>query len=120
MYRTVVLCLLVLGCSSGAAFAQCAVEPWGIPYFGSNTSTAMSVDSGQPCQVYANVGGTNIVTSVAVIASPRDGMASVSDNVVTYRSRPGFTGQDSFTFSVSGSGPGGSGSSSVQVSVSVQ
>lgn len=120
MHRIVVFCLLVLGCSSGAALAQCAVEPWGIPYFGSNTSTWMSAGSGQPCQVYANVGGTNVVTSVAVIAQPREGSASVSDNVVTYRSRPGFTGQDSFTFEVSGSGPGGSGSSSVQVSVSVR
>jgi hypothetical protein len=120
MLRTVVVGSVLFGCSIGQAFAQCAVEPWGIPYFGSNTSTAMSAGSGQPCQVYASVGGTNIVTSVSVIAPPREGTASVSDNVVTYQSRPGFTGQDSFTFSVSGSGPGGSGSSSVQVSVSVQ
>ena len=110
----------ILACSCGAGYAQCAVEPWGIPYFGSNTSTAMSAGSGQPCRIYAGAGGTNIVNSVAVIASPRHGTASVSDTVVTYRSRPGFTGQDSFTFQVSGSGPGGSGSSSVQVSVSVQ
>lgn len=120
MLRAVVIASILWGFTCASAFAQCAVEPWGIPYFGSNTSTAMSVGSGQPCQVYASVGGTNIVTSVAVIAPPREGTASVSDNVVTYRSRPGFTGQDSFTFSVSGSGPGGSGSSSVQVSVSVR
>jgi hypothetical protein len=118
--RAVVVAAIVLGCSCAPGYALCAVEPWGIPYFGSSTSTWMSAGSGQPCQVYANVGGTNIVNSVAVIAPPRHGTASVSDNVVTYRSRPGFTGADSFTFQVSGSGPGGSGSSSVQVGVSVQ
>jgi hypothetical protein len=120
MLRAISVASILWGCSCVSAVAQCAVQPWGIPYFGSNTSTAMSAGSGQPCQVYANVGGTNIVNSVAVIAAPREGSASVSDNVVTYRSRPGFTGSDSFTFQVSGSGPGGSGSSSVQVSVSVQ
>jgi hypothetical protein len=120
MLRAISVISILWGCSCVSALAQCAVEPWGIPYFGSNTSTAMSAGSGQPCKVYANVGGTNIVNSVAVIAPPRHGAASVSDNVVTYRSRPGFTGSDSFTFQVSGSGPGGSGSSSVQVGVSVQ
>jgi hypothetical protein len=120
MYRTVILFLLILASSSAPAPAQCAVQPWGIPYLGSNTSTSMSVGSGQPCQVYVNAGGTNVISSVAVTVPPGNGTVSASDDVVTYRSRPGFTGQDSFTFSVSGSGPGGSGTSSVQVNVSVQ
>ncbi len=120
MHRTAILSLLVLGGTSGSALAQCAVQPWGIPYLGSNTSTSMSAGSGQPCQVYVNAGGTNVISSVVVTAPPANGTVSASDDVVTYRSRPGFSGQDSFTFSVSGSGPGGSGSSSVQVNVSVQ
>ncbi|MFN3349386.1 Ig-like domain-containing protein [Pseudorhodoplanes sp.] len=120
MLRAFVTASVLLGCSYGPALAQCGVQPWGIPYLGSNTSTSMSVGSGQPCQVYVNVGGTNIITSVAVTAHPSHGTASARDDIVTYRSRPGFTGQDSFTFSLSGSGPGGSGTSSVQVSVSVQ
>lgn len=119
-YQTVILFLLILASSSAPALAQCAVQPWGIPYLGSNTSTSMSVGSGQPCQVYVNAGGTNIISSVAITVPPGNGSVSAGDDVVTYRSRPGFTGQDSFTFSVSGSGPGGSGTSSVQVNVSVQ
>jgi hypothetical protein len=80
----------------------------------------MNVGSGQPCQIYPSVGGTNIITSVAITAAPANGSATASNDVVTYQSQPGFTGQDSFTFTISGSGPGGAGSSSVQVSVSVQ
>jgi hypothetical protein len=120
MLRTIVAVSVLWGCSYGPVSAQCAVQPWSIPYFGSNTSTTMAVGSGQPCQVYTNVGGTNIFTSVAVSAPPSNGSASASDDAVTYQSQSGFTGQDVFTFTVSGSGPGGSGSSSVQVSVTVQ
>ena len=70
MHRTAILSLLVLGGTSGSALAQCAVQPWGIPYLGSNTSTSMSAGSGQPCQVYVNAGGTNVISSVAVTAPP--------------------------------------------------
>ncbi|MGB8826819.1 MAG: Ig-like domain-containing protein [Pseudolabrys sp.] len=49
----------------------------------------------------------------------RNGSASVAGDAVLYQSQPGFTGQDSFTFTLSGSGPGGTGSSAVQVSVTV-
>ncbi len=121
MLRTFGILSVLLACSGGAAQAQCAVQPWSVPYYGSNTSTSMSVGSGQPCQVYPSVGGTNIITSVAISAAPGNGSASVGGgDVVTYQSNPGFTGQDSFAFTISGSGPGGAGSSAVQVSVSVQ
>jgi hypothetical protein len=80
----------------------------------------MAVGSGQACQIDPGVGGTNIITSIAISAPPRNGSASASADVVQYQSRPGFTGSDSFTFTISGSGPGGAGTSSVQVSVSVQ
>jgi hypothetical protein len=111
---------ILLACSGGAAHAQCAVQPWSIPYYGSNTSTSMTASSGQPCQIYPSVGGTNIVTGIAISAPPSNGSASAGADTVTYQSQPGFTGQDSFTFTISGSGPGGAGSSAVQVSVTVQ
>jgi hypothetical protein len=121
MVRIAGVVSILLACGGEAAQAQCAVQPWSVPYYGSNTSTAMTAASGQPCQVYPSVGGTNVINSVAISAAPGNGSASVGGgDVVTYQSRPGFTGQDSFTFIISGSGPGGAGSSAVQVSVTVQ
>jgi len=120
MVRAVVVASVLLGCSYWPAFADCAVEPWSIPYLGSNTSTTMLTGSGQVCQIYPGVGGTNVITSVTISVPARNGSASVSDDTVLYQSQPGFAGQDSFTFTLSGSGPSGSGSSTVQVSVTVQ
>ena len=121
MLRAVVVASVLLGCSYWPAYADCAVEPWSIPYLGSNTSTTMLAGSGQVCQINPSVGGTNVITSVAICVPARNGSASVgAGDVVLYQSQPGFTGQDSFTFTLSGSGPGGSGSSAVQVSVTVQ
>ncbi len=120
MLRIVAMACFMLASNFAWAQGQCAVQPWSLPYYGSNTSTSMSVGSGQPCQIYPSVGGTNVITSVSISSPPGNGSASASNDVVTYQSRPGFTGQDSFTFTISGSGPGGAGSSAVQVSVSVQ
>jgi len=122
MLRAVVVTSVLLGCSCWPAYADCAVEPWSIPYLGSNTSTTMLAGSGQVCQISPGVGGTNVITSVTISVPARNGSASVGagGDAVLYQSQPGFTGQDSFTFTLSGSGPGGSGSSAVQVSVTVQ
>jgi Bacterial Ig domain len=120
MLRAVVVASVLLGCSYWPAYADCAVEPWSIPYLGSNTSTTMLAGSGQVCQIYPSVGGTNVITSVTISAAPSNGSASVSGDAVLYQSQSGFTGQDSFAFTLSGSGPGGSGSSAVQVSVTVK
>lgn len=121
MFRIVGLVSILLACSGGVVHAQCAVQPWSLPYYGSNTSTSMTAGSGQPCQIYPSVGGGNIITSVTISAMPANGTASANGgDAVTYQSRPGFTGQDSFTFTISGSGPGGAGSSAVQVGVNVQ
>ena len=115
-----VIAALVLVASYWPVYAQCAVEPWSIPYLGSNTSTTMLAGSGQVCQIDPGVGGTSVLTSVAISAAPANGSASVNGDAVLYQSQSGFTGQDSFTFTLSGSGPGGSGTSSVQVSVTVK
>ena len=120
MIRNVAFILMFLG-GCPAAYAECAVMPWSIPYLGSNTSTSMSVSSGEVCRIDTSVGGTNVITSVVVSAPSANGTASTNGaDVVMYQSRPGYTGPDSFTFTISGSGPGGSGSSSIQVNVTVQ
>lgn len=120
MTRNILLALILLGCC-GPAYAECGVMPWSIPYLGSNTSTSMSVSSGEVCNINTSVGGMNVITSVVITSPASNGAASTNGgDVVMYRSQPGYTGPDSFTFTITGNGPGGSGSSSIQVSVSVQ
>ncbi len=120
MRRNIVFALIFLGWCV-PAYAECGVMPWSIPYLGSNTSTSMSVSSGEVCRIDTGTGGTNIITSVVISAPAANGAASTNGgDVVMYQSQPGYTGSDSFTFTITGSGPGGSGSSSVQVSVTVQ
>lgn len=120
MRRNALFVMIFLGCCA-PAYAECGVMPWSIPYLGSNTSTSMSVSSGEVCRIETSVGGTNIITSVVISAPAANGATSTNGgDVVMYQSRPGYTGPDSFTFTITGSGPGGSGSSSVQVSVAVQ
>lgn len=119
MLRGVIAASILFACP-WPAFAVCLIEPWSIPYLGSNTSTTMLASSGQVCQIDPGAGGTNIITSVTISAAPANGSASVNGDAVLYQSQSGFTGQDSFAFTLSGSGPGGSGSSSVQVSVTVR
>ena len=120
MFRTFIVASLLTGCGLASAQAQCAVQPWSIPYLGSNTSTTMAAASGQPCQIYPSVGGSGVMTGIAISAPASNGTASASSDVIVYQSRPGFTGQDSFTFTITGNGPGGSGTSAVQVGVTVQ
>lgn len=120
MTRNVAFILIFLGCCV-PAYAECGVMPWSVPYLGSNTSTSMSVSSGEVCRIDTSVGGTNVITSVVISAPAANGTASTNGgDVIMYQSRPGYTGPDGFTFTISGSGPGGSGSSSIQVSVTVQ
>ena len=120
MFRLPVLASLMFAVGYSSAQAQCAVEPFYIPYLGSNTTTNMSASSGQPCQIYPSAGGTNVMTGIGISSAPSNGTATASGDVIVYRSQPGFTGQDSFTFTITGSGPGGSGTSAIQVGVSVR
>jgi hypothetical protein len=114
-----VLGALLLGQTS--ASATCAAEPWWISYWGAHSSTSMLVSSGEPCNLAASTGGTNIIESVAISSPARSGTASVDgSNTVWYQSQPGFAGDDTFAFVVTGSGRGGTGSSTVQVSVTVR
>jgi hypothetical protein len=120
MTRNTLLALIFLGCCE-PAYAECGVMPWSIPYLGSNTSTSMSVGSGEVCNINTSVGGMNVITSVVITSPASNGAASTNGgDVVMYRSQPGYTGPDSFTFTITGNGPGGGGSSSIQVNVSVQ
>jgi hypothetical protein len=85
MVRILIAASLLMGCSFAPAHAQCAVQPWSIPYLGSNTSTTMAVGSGQPCQIYPSVGGTNVMTGISIVAPAGNGAASASNDVIVYQ-----------------------------------
>ena len=68
--------LVALTAASQQAFAYCAVGPLYLPYFGSNTSTTMDANSGQPCAIDGGAGGTAYMQSVTVAARPRHGSVS--------------------------------------------
>ena len=113
--------LVALAVAPQQAFAYCAVAPFYFPYFGSNTSTTMDADRGQTCAIDAGSGGTAYMQSVTVDARPRHGSVPIGEGfVVTYQSRRGYTGPDSFAYAVRGSAPSGSGTSIVRVSVRVR
>jgi hypothetical protein len=120
-FAAVLLSLAAVALAPQQALAFCAVYPFYFPYFGSNTSTTMDADSGKPCPIAAASGGTAYMQSVTVAARPRNGSVSIGAGyVVTYQSRPGYTGPDSFAYAVRGSAPSGTGTSIVRVNVRVR
>jgi len=88
--------------------------------FGSETSTVMHVGSGKPCPITLRTSARSTFSSVTVSAPARNGTVRAGGSGVTYQSKPGFAGADSFAFTVTGSGASGSGKSTVQVAVTVQ
>jgi len=88
--------------------------------FGSDTSTVMLVGSGKACSIPLRTGSRSTFSGVAVSAPARNGTASAGSSGVTYRSKPGYKGADSFAFTVTGTNSRGPGKSTVQVAVTVQ
>ena len=88
--------------------------------FGSDTSTVMHVASGKPCAIPLRTGARSTFSGVTIGAPARNGSASASSSGVTYQSKPGFKGADSFAFTVSGTNASGPGKATVQVAVTVQ
>jgi len=120
LLRKVAIAIL-LSVVAAPAFADCVVDPWRIPYLGSNVTAYVGAHAGESCQIPVYVGGTSMIQSITISAAPGQGTATVGQgDIVWYQPNPGFVGQDTFAFVVTGSGPGSSGSSTVQVSISVR
>ena len=90
--------------------------------FGSATSGSMGANSGQPCAAQAErTGSKTVIRKVTVIAPPRNGTASAGGHGVTYRSKPGYKGDDAFTFTIFGDGNAGTNTTAtVQMAVTVK
>ena len=89
-------------------------------FFGTDSDTDMTVRSGQPCSMPLITGGRASYSGIVISRPARGGTARADSSGVTYQSRPGFKGPDSFAFTVSGTTPFRTGSTTVVVRVSVQ
>jgi hypothetical protein len=90
--------------------------------FGQVTSGTMAAASGVPCAASVGQTGTNtVIKSVKVTSAPQNGSASAGSAGATYRSKPGFKGSDSFTFTIFGDGNAGRNTTAtIQMAVTVQ
>ena len=86
---------------SGEPSMACSVPI--IPTFAGHTVTgSMTVKSGRPCSV-ALRSSRGPMHTASIVERPASGSISVGmANRIVYRSRPGFVGSDSFTYSRQG------------------
>jgi hypothetical protein len=89
-------------------------------FFGTDSDTDMTARSGQPCSMPLVTGGRASYSGIRISRQARGGTARADSSGVTYQSRPGFRGPDSFAFTVSGTNPHVTGSTTVVVRVQVQ
>ena len=89
-------------------------------FFGTDSDTDMTTRSGQPCSMPLITGGRASYSGIVISRQARAGRARADSSGVTYQSRPGYTGPDSFAFTVSGTNPHTTGSTTVVVRVQVQ
>jgi hypothetical protein len=89
-------------------------------FFGTDSSTDMQARSGQPCSMPLITGGRASYSGIVISRPARGGTARADSSGVTYQSKPGYKGADSFAFTVSGTTPIRTGRTTVEVSVTVQ
>src|SRR5689334_19883243 len=66
----------------------------------------VNIITGKPCPLtrdLRSLGTSHMTHPVQIASKPSNGVATVSGYIVTYRSRPGYLGQDSFVFLIKGS-----------------
>jgi hypothetical protein len=80
----------------------------------------MHVTKGSSCSINVHAGGRSSFTGISISARPRNGVAGTRSVGVSYRPKPGFAGNDAFTFAVSGQFASGTGTAVIRVNVTVQ
>jgi len=89
-------------------------------FFGTDSDTDMTARSGQPCSMPLVTGGRASYSGIVISRQARAGRARADSSGVTYQSRSGYKGPDSFAFTVSGTNPHTTGSTTVEVRITVQ
>jgi hypothetical protein len=91
---------------------------------GSETSTTMHVSSGASCVIKFTISGKSTIDSIAIAEQAKHGAASWNGfsgyPAVTYRSSPGYRGQDEFLLSISGASSRSDSPANLRVSVVVE
>src|ERR1041384_1000301 len=113
MGRLALAVLLLMGAGVAEASA-CSFVNFRF-FFGTDSETDMTVRSGQPCSMPLITGGRASYSGIRISRPARGGMARADSSGVTYQSRPGYKGPDSFAFTVSGTTPHRTGSTTVEV-----
>jgi hypothetical protein len=120
--RAAALAMLTLTASLAtlnAAEARCVVPRF--PFNVNQTNEAsMSVPKGRRCSINIHAGGRSRFDRISIVTPPRNGTAVTRSIGVGYQPRPGFTGDDAFTFAVNGQFAQGAGTATVRVKVTVQ
>jgi hypothetical protein len=84
----------------------------------------MRVSSGASCVIKFTLGGKSTIDSIAVTEQAKHGAAAWNGGSgypeVTYKSSPGYKGQDGFIFSISGASARSDSPAIVRVSVAVE
>lgn len=85
----------------GSSWASCTVRasPWSP---GQTVQDHMSATSGESCEHSLSAGGRTLLVGARISRPPKFGTA-VAQGVsrVVYKSKPGYVGQDSFTYTIS-------------------
>ncbi|MGB7973582.1 MAG: hypothetical protein WCF81_04370 [Roseiarcus sp.] len=103
--------------------ADCHVDHFNY-FHGSEVPATMHVSSGAPCLMKFTNGGKSNIDSIAITRQASHGAASWNGSTaypgVSYRSSPGYKGQDEFSFDISGASTRSPSPASVRVSVEVK
>ena len=93
-------------------------------YHGSEVSATMRVTSGAPCLIKFTNSGKSNIDSIAITKQASHGTASWNGSTaypgVSYRSSPGYKGQDEFLIDISGASTRSTSPASLRVSVDVK
>jgi hypothetical protein len=104
-------------------WAECHVDHFNY-YHGSEVPATMHTSSGAPCSMNFVNGGKSNIDSIAITKQASQGAASWNGSTayprVSYRSSPGYKGQDEFSFDISGASTRSTSPASVRVSVDVK
>jgi hypothetical protein len=118
MKRLALAAVLLSICGTANA-APCAVG--GTWNFGSDSTSYMLVPHGGRCSLMVRAGARSTFSSMSVSAPPRHGTARVDGGSrVVYQSKPGYRGEDTFSYTVSGVDSRGPGKTIIRVAVTVQ
>jgi hypothetical protein len=103
--------------------ADCHIDQFKF-YHGSEAPATMHAGSGAPCLMKFTNGGKSNIDSIAITKQASHGAASWNGSTaypgVSYRSSPGYKGQDEFSIDISGASTRSTSPASLRVSVDVK